>query len=135
MTEEQEPGEIAVGMEFVPLDAHGAVNVLPVRRVLWVCLLAGLLSCLPGCGRHKPASPPTSTPAQSSEAASPSEDRTSLLLGELTQLVRNYGAEQRQAPHSLDELVAKGYLGSVPPAPKGKRFAINKKLEVYLTDR
>jgi hypothetical protein len=57
------------------------------------------------------------------------------LLGELTQLVRNYGAEQRQAPHSLDELVTKGYLSSVPPAPKGKRFAINKKLEVYLTDR
>jgi hypothetical protein len=57
------------------------------------------------------------------------------LLGELTQLVRNYGAEQRQAPHSLDELVTKGYLSSVPPAPKGKRFAINKKLEVCLTDR
>jgi len=31
--------------------------------------------------------------------------------------------------------VAKGYLSSVPSAPNGKRFAINKKLEVYLTDR
>ncbi len=133
MTAEPEPRGIAAGTEFVPRNANGAVKVLPARRFLRVCLLASLL-CLPGCGRHHPAPPPSSTPAQAG-AASPSEDRSSTELAELTQLVRKYGVEQRQAPHSLDELVAKGYLSSVPSAPKGKRFAINKKLEVYLTDR
>jgi predicted small lipoprotein YifL len=126
--------EIAGGMEFFPLSASEAVKVLPARRVLRVCLLAGLLICLPGCGRHHPAPPATSAPAQAG-AASPNEDRTATELGELTQLVRKCAAEQRRAPPSLDELVTKGYLDSVPPAPNGKRFAINKKLEVYLTDR
>ena len=29
--------------------------------------------------------------------------------------------------------VAGGYLKSIPEAPKGKKFAIDKKLQVYLT--
>jgi hypothetical protein len=57
------------------------------------------------------------------------------LLGELTQTARRYGLEQRQVPKSLQDLVAKGYLPSLPQAPAGKKFAINKNLEVYLEDQ
>lgn len=57
------------------------------------------------------------------------------LLGELTQAVRKYGAERRRAPKSLEELAEQGYLETAPQAPPGKKFAINKKLQVYLVDQ
>jgi hypothetical protein len=53
-------------------------------------------------------------------------------LGALTQAVRRYGLEQRQAPRSLEDLVARGYLEHLPEAPKGQRFVISKDLRVYL---
>ena len=88
----------------------------------------------------KPKEPPaTTTPATSettSESAPVANDvQLNAALQELTQAVRRYGVEQRQAPKSLDELVAKGYLGAVPQAPPGKKFAIDKKLQVYLSDQ
>jgi hypothetical protein len=57
------------------------------------------------------------------------------IIAELTQTVRKYAAEQRKAPQTLDELVAAGYLSHLPVAPTGKRFGIDKKLQVYLADR
>ena len=56
------------------------------------------------------------------------------VLAELTQAVRKYAAEQRRAPTTLEELVPGGYLSRVPEAPTGKHFAIDKKLQVYLTN-
>jgi hypothetical protein len=70
--------------------------------------------------------PPPATPDETQVAADP---------GELTQLVRKFGAEQRRVPASLDELVAQGYLERVPDAPAGKRWVIDKRLQVYLTDK
>ena len=58
-----------------------------------------------------------------------------VVLNELTQVVRKYSVEQRRAPKSFDEIVGAGYLDRVPEAPSGKRFAINKNLQVYLADR
>jgi hypothetical protein len=52
----------------------------------------------------------------------------------LTQAVRKYAAEQQKVPASLEELVAAKYLPAVPEAPAGKRFGIDKKLQVYLAD-
>ena len=57
------------------------------------------------------------------------------LAGELTQVVRKYAAEKQRAPKSLDEIVAAGYLPSTPLAPAGKKFAIDKNLQVYLADQ
>jgi hypothetical protein len=37
-------------------------------------------------------------------------------------------------PKTLEELVAAGYLSQVPQPPPGKRFAIDKKLQVNLVD-
>jgi hypothetical protein len=119
------------------------------QRLIPVCLLAALMSC------GKPTLPPPADPtpdpwSAASEAAAPAEvssvapagdelaaDETELnaLLGELTQLVRRYGLEQRRAPKSLDDLVTAGYLTQVPPPPAGKRYAINRNLQVYVADR
>ena len=49
--------------------------------------------------------------------------------------MRKYSVEQRQTPKNLDELVAKGYLSQIPEAPAGKKFAIDKNLQVYVSDR
>ena len=98
-------------------------------RFLIACALAFLI----GCGKQKTSSP---SPADSSAtAAAGNEAQTAALLSELTQQVRKYAVEQHRAPKTLEELVANGYLDAVPPAPTGKRFAINKDLKVYLADR
>lgn len=55
------------------------------------------------------------------------------LLAELTQAVRKYAVEQQRAPKSIDEVVAAGYLSNQPTPPVGKKFAIDKNLQVYLT--
>lgn len=54
-------------------------------------------------------------------------------LGALTQAVRKYSAEKQRVPGNLNELVAAGYLKSIPAAPPGKSFVINpKRVEVIL---
>jgi hypothetical protein len=78
-----------------------------------------------------PAAATIPSPAEASPTAS-DPNETARLLQELTQAVRKYGLEQQQAPKTLEELVAQGYLAQVPQAPSGKKFAIDKKLQVYL---
>ena len=56
-------------------------------------------------------------------------------LAELTQAVRKYGAEKQRVPKDLNELVAARYLPGIPAAPAGKKYAINKQMEVYLADQ
>ena len=111
-------------------------------RLLSACLLAILI----GCGKP-PASAPSPPPvapradspaAAGAAAAAPTtadEAPSAAVLNELTQVVRKYGVEQRRVPKNLEELVAGGYLSRVPQAPAGKRFAINKDLQVYLANR
>jgi hypothetical protein len=54
-------------------------------------------------------------------------------LDRLTRLVRRFTVEQQQVPKDLAELVTLKYLGTVPPAPVGKRFVIDRrKAEVRL---
>src|SRR5436190_17148101 len=101
-----------------------------------------LLLLAAGCHKHdaQPASADQTVPSiagsSNNSAATINAKQTDIgpLLAELTQAVRRYGLEQREVPKSLQDLVAKGYLPSVPEAPSGKRFAINKNLEVYLAD-
>ena len=66
--------------------------------------------------------------------ASPAANEVQIaaILGQLTQAVRQYSVEQRRVPKSLDELVTGGYLARLPQAPTGKKFAIDKNLQVYL---
>lgn len=80
-----------------------------------------------GCGNNPPE-PTSPVPAQSSGASAPSADAgLANLLAELTFAVRKFGAEQRRVPASLNELVAAGYLKTVPQAPAGKKFVIDTK--------
>jgi len=96
-------------------------------------VLVGLLAACVGCGRTSSSGP--TTPESGSPAAATDEAQLTAALAELTQVVRRYAAEQRRAPKTLEELVTAGYLSQVPTPPPGKQFAINSKLEVYLTKK
>jgi hypothetical protein len=62
----------------------------------------------------------------------PKEKCPITVSNELTQAVRKFGAEQRRVPKTLEEVAAGGYLSRIPQAPAGKKFAIDKNLQVYL---
>jgi hypothetical protein len=116
-----------------------------LARTLTIVLLMAAV----GCGQA-PSSPPsqpesnstrTDAAANSSSEAPPAApaaptDATQIaaLLAELTQSVRKYGVDKQRVPKSLDELVAGGYLNQVPQPPPGKRFEIDRKLQVQLVD-
>jgi hypothetical protein len=102
-----------------------------------------------GCGKAPPSTEPPAHPGPSaagnaanasadSSAAAPAvaidETQMTALLADLTQAVRKYGVDRQRVPKSLDELVAAGYLTRVPQAPAGKRFQINKNLQVQLVN-
>jgi hypothetical protein len=92
-----------------------------VVRILMVLLLV-----LVGCGKSSPGS---------SSTAAADQAQIDLALNELTQVLRKYAVEQRRAPATLSELVTNGYLAAIPTAPAGKKFAINKNLQVYLANQ
>ena len=104
-------------------------------RLFAAQVLACVLALIPGCGKSDSSASPGASSGPGTAAASLSEDQVAAAIAELTQAVRKYAVEQRQAPKTLDELVAKGYLGGIPPAPKGKRYAINQNLQVFLANR
>lgn len=58
-----------------------------------------------------------------------------LVLASLTDAVRKYSVEKRRVPADLNEVITAGYLQGVPPAPAGKKFAINSRREVELVNK
>jgi hypothetical protein len=131
-----------------------AYRVVSKAILVWLCVLLFVIvsSLALGTGCRKPSTPANSSasappaadnpaPAAESPPATPQpsppaatdEAQIAAVLNELTQAVRKFGVEQRRVPKSLEEVVARGYLSSVPPAPAGKKFVIDKKLQVYLT--
>ena len=100
-------------------------------RLFMACLLASSA----GCGKHPASSPVTTKPQSDAVAVAADEAQIAAVLMELTQAVRKCAVEQRRAPKNLEELVANGYLSRVPPAPAGKKYAIDKNLQVYLANQ
>lgn len=80
-----------------------------------------------------PVSPPSQVPPVTA-TEDPDAAALGTVVGELTQVVRRYGAEQRRVPQSLEELVQNGYLTQIPAAPPGKRFTIGRNLQVQVVD-
>lgn len=72
-----------------------------------------------------PAGQPTAAPHPTAVVI-PTSDPTAA-LNALTQAVRKFTFEKRQAPTSLEELATAGYVQAVPAAPVGKKYVINPK--------
>ena len=104
-------------------------------------LMTAWLLALAACEKQTSSTPAAPTPSATADNGSLSEPTTAAdqaqlaaTLQELTQAARRYGVEQRRAPRSMEELVSKGYVTSIPQPPPGKKFAIDKeKLQVFLT--
>lgn len=95
-------------------------------------VLASLCVGFAGCGKNATAPTPGEAPSAATSPANPATE-PSVDLAALTQVVRRYGMERQKAPQSLEEVVAAGYLKTMPTAPAGKKFAIEpKRLEVIL---
>ena len=63
----------------------------------------------------------------------PNPKESSGNLAELTRALRRYSVEQQQVPKQLEQLVALNYLESIPSAPSGQRYVIDRrKVEVKL---
>jgi len=104
-----------------------------VSLVLCLVLLCG------ACNKSANSTSTPEAPAPSADAPSSpgaaTDAQVAATLNDLTQTVRRYAAEQRRTPKDLNELITAGYLSALPPAPEGKRFALNKNLQVYLANR
>ena len=112
---------------------------MPTRFILLPVLA---LLVVTGCRKSDAPTPATSPevrttpkPAATETAAVTEADLSGVLAG-LTQAVRKYAFEKQRMPKNLEELVAAGYLSTMPTAPAGKKFAIDeKKVQVVLTGR
>jgi hypothetical protein len=107
-----------------------------LTRLLWLLLVSASV----GCGKQPAPAAPAGDASSAAADANSASDATgqaqiAAQLSELTQTVRKYSAEHQRAPKSLDELVTAGYLSSIPAAPAGKKFVINKDLRVILATR
>ena len=72
-------------------------------------------------------------PPPNVEPVTVSEADSSVMLAQLTGIVRRYAMEHRRVPQWLDEVAAAGYLSGLPAAPAGKKFVIDRKtLQVSL---
>jgi hypothetical protein len=85
------------------------------------------LVLLAGCGK-KPGG------ATATSATSPTD--IGPVLEQLTWSVRQYSLANHSVPGSLNVVIAAGYLTNLPPAPVGKKFAIDpKNLQVVLVNQ
>jgi hypothetical protein len=114
--------------------AHNQAEIIIVKNALFIAI-AFLIA---GCSKQSETAPP---PAASKSAApsaadqSPAQDETAKTVARLTQALRKYSAEHQRVPKSLNDLVAEGYISELPPAPPGKTFTFDDKLQVTLADK
>ena len=109
---------------------------------LAICSAATLL--LIACSKEAdapqaaPAEPiisaPTTLPGAAAANAAPDTAAADARAAELTQIVRKYAAEKQRVPKDFQEIVSAGYLPSIPSAPAGKKFVIDKNLQVQVAD-
>ena len=108
-------------------------------HLLCIAVLLLLIGCKKAETTNAPVQPSTirSAATNDTEPAPAANDPAQLAaaISDLTQQVRKFAVEQRRAPKSLNDLVQSGYLSSIPVAPPGKKFAINKNLQVYVADQ
>jgi hypothetical protein len=101
---------------------------------------------LTGCGKSPESSQPT--PVSTTERAQggktdvapameqASEAALNGALAELTQALRKYSFEHQRLPKTVGEVVAAGYLKTMPQAPPGKKFAIDaKSVQIVLVNQ
>ena len=90
----------------------------------------------PGCGQKDSESAPSTNASSGNPLTAPVDylgaaakarnlaDKTVSTVG-LNQAIQLYQAQEGQLPKTLNDLVAKQYLSSIPPAPAGTKYEYN----------
>jgi hypothetical protein len=99
-------------------------NSLKTLNLITLTAALGCLCLASGCGKKEESTPPEPIPGVSKE--------TQATMTTLTTAARKYATEKRQIPMNLDEVVAAGYLKSVPAPPAGKKWALDPRRVVVL---
>jgi hypothetical protein len=103
------------------------INTSKTIRFMMMAAAAGCVVLTPGCKKEE-ANVPEPIPGVSAEAQA--------TLTELTTAARKYAHEKNKIPATLDEVVAAGYLKSIPAPPAGKRFVLDsRRVVVVLVDQ
>ena len=91
---------------------------------------------LPGCGQKDSGSPSSTNASSGNPLTAPVDylgaaakaknlaDKTVSNVG-LNQAIQLYQAQEGQLPKTLNDLVAKQYLNSIPPPPAGMKYDYN----------
>ncbi len=91
---------------------------------------------LPGCGQKDSAPPPATNASSGNPLTAPVDylgaaakaknaaTKTVSTVG-INQAIQLYQAQEGQLPKTLDDLVAKQYLPSIPPPPAGTKYDYN----------
>lgn len=88
-----------------------------------------------GCG-HKEAAAGSPHPPQTVDAPVVTAENQEKILTQLTEAASRYWLTKGQIPGTLDEVVAAGFLKSVPTPPAGQRFVIDPRTaHVELVDQ
>lgn len=110
------------------------IRIVNQSRIVLLCLL--FTACDPKDSPRPADPPPTAPKAETTGAATEEKTDNSNLASvqdRLTQTLRKFSAEQQRVPKALNELVAAGYLQTIPSAPSGKKWVINpKRVQVEL---
>jgi len=80
---------------------------------------------------------PVEMPAPSSASvviSAPENGNMSKTLGDLSQAVRSYIVANHRQPTSFEDFVANSHI-TVPPAPPGKKYALDRRLRVILVNQ
>ena len=100
-------------------------TVFDDNKIVRLTLLCSIL--VSGCGKKAESPDPVVTPATSGGPAVTGEANMSAVLQDLTQALRKYSIERKQAPKTFSEVVAAGYVQHLPEAPPGRKFEIDSK--------
>jgi len=147
----------------VSLDRLGFTGFIKcMKHALFAVLLGSAL--VAGCSKKPGESPPaqpqptdqaTNAPADNSSAAptapvapvempapsassvvisAPENGNMSKTLGDLSQAVRSYIVANHRQPTSFEDFVANSHI-AVPPAPPGKKYALDRRFHVILVNQ
>jgi len=99
-----------------------------------LALMAAVI--LTGCEKHEDSAASAPPPAGTADGSGAADANLAGTLSDLTQTLRKFSAENRRIPKDINELTSAGYLTALPPAPAGKKFAIDeKKVQVVLLNQ
>ena len=107
-----------------------------MKKAFTFLFAAACLCFFAGCGEKKPSSDsgtssgnPLTAPADYVNALDKAQKSATKTLGTvgLDQALKTFYTEQGRFPTNLNELVAKGTLTQLPPAPRGMKYDYDSK--------